>query len=250
MPGALLSRLFHICLEVYGERQMHNPFEELKKNPVLRKRLKRNAKSAPSAKKHTDPLPAELLSEEDVFLQAVSGVTPLTPGGRSVAPSTRPTKPKMPAAPSFPKLLEEHIEFDMEYSHEFLTGQVRGLDSKMFQKLKSGQFSIQAHLDLHGLNAAQARLALSDFLRRSYMEGKRSVLVITGRGLNSPDGQGVLRQELSTWLTQAPLKRIVLAFTTALPKHGGSGAVYLLLRRIRKDQGKVVWEEIFTDLDG
>jgi DNA-nicking Smr family endonuclease len=63
-------------------------------------------------------------------------------------------------------------------------------------------------------------------------------------------GQGVLRQELTNWLTQAPLKRIVLAFTTAQPKHGGSGAVYLLLRQVRKDQGRIVWENIFTDLDG
>lgn len=227
---------------------MHNPFKELKKNPKLRKRLKRTAKSVPPAKKHMDTGSAEPLSEEEAFLQAVSGATPLAPGGRAVAPS-RPVKAKIPAAPSFPKLLEEHIEFDTEYSHEFLTGQIRGLDSKIFQKLKSGQSSIQAHLDLHGLNAEQARFALSDFVRRSYMEGKRSVLVITGRGLNSPDGQGVLRQELSSWLTQAPLKRIVLAFTTALPKHGGSGAVYLLLRRMR-NKSKVIWEDIFTDLDG
>ena len=63
-------------------------------------------------------------------------------------------------------------------------------------------------------------------------------------------GQGILRQEISTWLTQAPLKRIVLAFTTALPRHGGSGAVYLLLRQARKERGKIFWEDVFVDVDG
>lgn len=222
---------------------MHNPFEALKKNPELRKRLKRAARPVLPEKKEP-----ESLSEEDAFLAAVAGVTPLGPGGRAVTP---PVSRKTPAAPpSFSSLLEEHIEFDMDYSREFLTGQVRGLDSRTIQKLRAGQFSIQGHLDMHGMNAEQARTALSGFLRRSYMEGKRSVLVITGRGLNSPDGQGVLRQELSSWLTQAPLKRIVLAFATAQPRHGGSWAVYLLLRRMRKDRGKIVWEEVFTDLDG
>lgn len=47
-----------------------------------------------------------------------------------------------------------------------------------------------------------------------------------------------------------PLKRIVLAFTTALPRHGGSGAVYLLLRQARKERGKIFWEDVFVDVDG
>lgn len=221
---------------------MHNPFETLKKNPALRKRLQRAAKPVQAQEKPP-------LSEEDAFLQAAAGAVPLAPGGRSVAPPA-PRKKAAAKQSSFATLLEEHIEFDMEHSREFLTGQVRGLDAKTLQKLKAGQFSIQGHLDMHGMNADQARMALSAFLRRSYMEGKRSVLVITGRGLNSPMGLGVLRQELSSWLTQTPLKRIVLAFATARPRHGGSGAVYLLLRRMRKDRGKIVWEDIFADLDG
>ena len=149
---------------------MHNPFEALKKNPELRKRLKRAARPVLPEKKEP-----ESLSEEDAFLAAVAGVTPLGPGGRAVTP---PVSRKTPTAPpSFSSLLEEHIEFDMDYSREFLTGQVRGLDSRTIQKLRAGQFSIQGYLDMHGMNAEQARTALSGFLRRSYMEGKRSVLV-------------------------------------------------------------------------
>ena len=232
---------------------MHNPFKSLDKDPSLRSRLKKKpsrGKAAPSKAARRDDKAGDHQSEEELFLHAFSDVAPLSKGGRDIAGATRPREVAPPEAPSFARLLEENIEFDMEYTHEFITGQVRGLDAKIFRKLKSGEFSVQGHLDLHGMNTDQAKIAVIDFLRRSYMEGKRCVLLIPGRGLNSPMGQGVLRQELTNWLTQAPLKRITLAFTTALPKHGGSGAVYLLLRQVRKDQGKIAWENIFTDLDG
>ena len=227
---------------------MHNPFKSLEKDPTVRARVKKAAK--PVAKMSgQNVVPAEK-SEDDLFRHAFADVAPLNKGGRDVAPASEPPRTVPEPPPTFARLLEEHIEFEMDYTHEFITGQVRGLDAKIFRKLKAGDFSVQAHLDLHGMNADQARMAVLDFLRRCYMEGKRCVLIIPGRGRNSPLGQGVLRQELTTWLTTAPLKRVVLAFTTAQPKHGGSGAVYLLLRQVRKDRGKIAWEDVFVDLDG
>lgn len=205
---------------------MHNPFKSLDKDPSLRSRLKKKArrgKTAPSATADRGATVREHESEEELFLHAFSDVEPLTKGGRDIAGAPRPKEVVPVPPPSFARLLEENIEFEMEYTHEFITGQIRGLDAKIFRKLKSGEFSVQGHLDLHGMNTDQAKIAVIDFLRRSYMEGKRCVLLIPGRGRNSPLGQGVLRQELTNWLTQAPLKRIVLAFTTALPRHGGSG---------------------------
>ncbi len=228
---------------------MHNPFKSLEKDPAVRSRLKKKAPKAGPAATVDPEAGGAPASEEDLFLHAFSDVEPLTKRGRDIAGTARPRETAAPAPPSFARLLEENIEFEMEYTHEFMTGQVRGLDAKIFRKLKNGEFSVQGHLDLHGMNTDQAKVAVIDFLRRCYMEGKRCVLLIPGRGRNSPMGQGVLRQELTSWLTQAPLKRIVLAFTTALPRHGGSGAVYLLLRQVRKDQGKIAWENIF-DLDG
>lgn len=226
---------------------MHNPFKSLKKDPGLKARLKKDRKKAHAPR--TDAAPAEA-SEEDLFQRAFADVAPLNKGGRDVAPQTPPAKPAPAPQPTFARMLEQSIEFEMEYSHEYISGQVRGLDAKIFRRLKAGEFSVQAHLDLHGMNAEQAKLAVFDFIRHCYMEGKRCVLLIPGRGRNSPMGQGVLRQEMTAWLTQAPLKRVVLAFTTALPKHGGSGAVYLLLRQVRKDRGKIAWEDVFIDLDG
>ena len=226
---------------------MHNPFKALKKDPGLKARLKKGAKTSGA------PRPDENSAgptEEELFQRAFADVAPMNKGGRDVAIQSAPVQAAPPPRPTFAQLLEQNIEFEMEYTHEYISGQVRGLDSKIFRKLKNGEFSMQAHLDLHGMNADQAKLAVLDFIRRCYMEGKRCVLLIPGRGRNSPMGMGVLRQELTAWLTQAPLKRVVLAFTTAQPRHGGSGAVYLLLRQVRKDRGKIAWEDIFIDLDG
>jgi DNA-nicking Smr family endonuclease len=59
----------------------------------------------------------------------------------------------------------------------------------------------------------------------------------------------VLKEELKTWLTRDPLKRVVLAFVTALPRHGGAGALYVLLRKYKKIKGKVRWENFWDSLE-
>jgi len=143
------------------------------------------------------------------------------------------------------------VDFELELSEEYMHGFVRGLDSKIFQQLKAGRLSAEGHLDMHGQNADQALDSLLFFMRESYLSGRRMVLVITGRGKNSPHGLGILRQELQTWLTREPLRRIVLAFCTAQPRDGGTGAVYILLRKMKKNQGKVAWDKQMNweDLD-
>jgi DNA-nicking Smr family endonuclease len=70
--------------------------------------------------------------------------------------------------------------------------------------------------------------------------------VVTGRGKNSPGGQSILRTETETWLTKEPLRRVVLAFCTAQPKHGGAGAIYILLRKQKKTEGKVRWDTMMN----
>lgn len=220
---------------------MHNPFESLKKDRRIKASLSKRAR----ARQEESPVPDDIL-----FLSAMSDVTPLAKGGRDVAGPATLTRPNLPEPKPFARLMEENVEFEMEHTHEFIVGQVKGLDAKICRKLKSGQYSVQGYLDLHGMNTEQAKIGVHAFLRRAYMEGKRCLLIIPGRGRNSPLGQGVLRQELSSWLTQAPLKRIILAFATAQPRHGGAGALYLLLRQARKDKGKIIWEDIFIDLEG
>ena len=139
-------------------------------------------------------------------------------------------------------LIDGRVEFEIEWTKEYLQGNVRGLDPRIFRKLKSGQYSPEAHLDLHGFTTDQALIHLTLFLKDHYLSGKRCLLIIPGRGKNSPQGKGVLREEVKAWLTRDPLKRVVLAFSTAQPQHGGAGALYILLRKFKKSRGKVFWE--------
>ena len=87
------------------------------------------------------------------------------------------------------------------------------------------------------------------FFRSAYYKGVRTALVVTGRGLNSPNGVPVLRFKVQQWLTQEPFRRVVLAFCTAKREDGGPGALYVLLRKYRKNSGKVRWDAMPADPD-
>ena len=99
------------------------------------------------------------------------------------------------------------------------------------RRLRRGLLPIDARVDLHGSTAREARTQLELFLRTMRTRGERCVLVIHGKGAHSPDGTGVLRGEISAWLSQGPASEHVAAFATATGGDGGEGAVYVLLRR-------------------
>lgn len=190
------------------------------------------------------------------FFRAMSGVVPFDqekPGGREVRPVSEPSPPPPPEGDDDKTLAALHdlvagrVDFTLEYSEEYVQGFVNDLDPKIYRQLRTGQFSPEAHLDLHGQNAEQAMFALLHFVREHYLAGKRCLLVIPGRGSNSPGGVAVLKEELQTWLTRDPLKRVVLAFASALPRHGGTGALYVLLRKFKKTKGKVRFEKDWPD---
>jgi DNA-nicking Smr family endonuclease len=107
-----------------------------------------------------------------------------------------------------------------------------GIDRANAERLKRGLHAIEARLDLHGMTQAEAHRELIDFVAASHQAGRRCVLIITGRGLG-PDGPGVLKSAVPRWLEQAGLRRRILAVAAAQPRHGGAGALYLLLRRQR-----------------
>ena len=183
------------------------------------------------------------------FAKAMHDVQPLkTKGGRDLPREAEVPAAIQPQQPSFQELLENTLEFALSFSEEYIEGHVVGLDILTRQKLRAGQYSPEAHLDLHGLNARQAFDSLVGFVRRSWHRGLRTVLLIPGRGKNSPDGVAILRERIQSWLTQDPLKRVVLAFCTARPVDGGPGSLYVLLRKYKK-KGKVYWERCPQDVD-
>jgi len=115
-----------------------------------------------------------------------------------------------------------------------------GLDRRTAQRLRRGTLGIEARIDLHGMTQAQAHATLNGFIQRCWADGRRAVLVITGKGGRRPDesapwreSRGVLQDRVPVWLTQSPNREIVLSVTRAQPRDGGDGALYILLRRKR-----------------
>jgi DNA-nicking Smr family endonuclease len=95
--------------------------------------------------------------------------------------------------------------------------------------LHRGSYTIQDHIDLHGMSVDDARTAFDAFLRRSLQAGRRAVLVVHGRGLSSPS-HPVLKGKVQEWLAKSPWKRWVVAYASARSVDGGAGATYVLLR--------------------
>ena len=114
------------------------------------------------------------------------------------------------------------------------------MDRKAFGKLRRGKLAPEARIDLHGMTMERAQPALTGFVMRAHGDGKRLVLVITGKGRHGedtgpiPTRRGVLRHNVPQWLSRPPLSHMVLQVTEAHPRHGGAGAYYVYLRRSRE----------------
>ncbi len=189
-------------------------------------------------------------AEGDVFSRAMADVAPLPAKGRAVAlePAPQSVSSFEPSNP-LQDLVDGKVEFSLSGTDEFMEGHVVGLDLLTVGKLQARHYSPEAHIDLHGLNSEQAFQHMVGFFRSAYYKGVRTALVVTGRGLNSPNGVPVLRFKVQQWLTQEPFRRVVLAFCTAKREDGGPGALYVLLRKYRKNSGKVRWDAMPADPD-
>jgi DNA-nicking Smr family endonuclease len=124
--------------------------------------------------------------------------------------------------------------FELTETDEYVEGARAGLDLRLVSRLRRGDFSMQAHIDLHGMTQTDAKTALTEFILDSVRKGRRAVLVVHGRGLRSPGGRPVLKHATAQWLSHGTIGAYVLAFTTARIYDGGAGAVWVLLRRERK----------------
>lgn len=162
------------------------------------------------------------LPDGALWREAVRGVVPLP--GRAPLPASTPAalpaaqgapSAALPARPASPPLAS-----------------FADLDRASAERLKRGQHRIEARLDLHGMTQADAHRALVAFVADSYEAGRRCVLVITGRGLGAGE-PGILRRAVPRWLDEPGLRPRLLALAPAQPRHGGAGALYLLLRRRR-----------------
>lgn len=106
-----------------------------------------------------------------------------------------------------------------------------GIQQKLMAKLKKGQIPFEAKIDLHGATVSQAGKELQKALDECYQHGLRCILVVHGRGKGSFDNKPAIKTHVNQWLRDTPK---VLAFHSAQPHHGGTGAVYVLLKRQRQ----------------
>ncbi len=125
--------------------------------------------------------------------------------------------------------LDEGVE---RLSHEdkqgFLTP---GMQKNVLKKLRKGVYGLDATIDLHGYTSAKAKLMLVKFMHHCVENGFRCVHIIHGKGYRSQDSHPVLKNDVNVWLRQ---HRDVLAFCSAPPREGGTGAVMVLLRLSEK----------------
>lgn len=173
----------------------------------------------------TKPMAEQRRRRRTLPQAAEVAVPPAAPKpGQAKATSKTPASPvaARPARPTAPK--------PVELTH----GSASGLDRRSAERLRRGKLPVEARIDLHGLDQTRAEAALEDFLGSAQAQGRRCVLVVTGKGLSRPDG-GVLRQAVPRWLNKPPNRQRVLSFSYAQPRDGGMGALYILLRRRRDD---------------
>lgn len=124
-------------------------------------------------------------------------------------------------------LSDDYEPADVETGEELLYSRP-GLQHSVMRKLRRGQYAIEAQLDLHGNTVPEARERVSAFLRDMQAQDKRCVRIIHGKGKSSEGKLPVLKGKVNAWLQQWDQ---VLAFCSARPNDGGTGAVYVLLRR-------------------
>jgi DNA-nicking Smr family endonuclease len=144
-------------------------------------------------------------------------------------PSPRPQKRLEDEAQVMQDAMADPPEYYEVETGEELLYQRNGVQKQVMRKLKKGQISIEAELDLHRMTSDQAKQALQLFLRNAQQSHKRCVRIIHGKGHGSKDKKPVLKTKVSYWLKQ---RNEVLAFCSAPAFDGGTGAVYVLLKRL------------------
>jgi DNA-nicking Smr family endonuclease len=167
----------------------------------------------------------------------MAGVSPLASRKRRPARRGAPAVP-IPVRPdeedeAYAKLagiVAGHVPFDVADTGEYVERRVAGFDPRVMRKLKAGELSIRAEVDLHGMTGQESRAALEGFIGSSRAAGFSCVRVVHGRGLHSADKEPVVKNAVVAWLS-GRLGRSVLAFASARPVDGGTGALYVLLKR-------------------
>lgn len=169
-----------------------------------------------------------LSQDERVLWSTVTrSIAPL-PGGALLAPEPEPAEEAAPLPPAT-KSAQAAIGEPARPAPPSLVP----LGRRLRGRVARGKEAIDARLDLHGLTQAQAHSALLHFLRNAGAREARLVLVITGKGMRGDGERGVLKRQVPQWLALPEFRALVIGFEDAHAAHGGEGALYVRLRRMR-----------------
>ena len=165
-----------------------------------------------------------MAKDADLFKAAMVDVRPLKRRGRPVVAKPQAERPATSTERSLPPAARARSQG------------LQPFDREVDRALSRGRRTPEAKLDLHGMTLAAAERAVAQFLAESSEQGRRLVLIVTGKGLRLEGGRvfgGRIRAEFPSWLERADNRGRVAAVRVAHPRHGGNGAFYILLRRRR-----------------
>ncbi len=167
--------------------------------------------------------------DRGLFRQHMKEVTPLKAERRV---SHRPTPKKItirqPEQETPIHYLQSTNEADVT-AEDKLFYTTQGVQQRTLKQLRKGLLRCEAELDLHGHTVASAEQVLGSFLTEVQQAGLRCIRIIHGKGYAQLNPYPVLKNQLNRWLRHHPA---VLSFSSAQPKHGGTGALYLLLKKL------------------
>lgn len=177
------------------------------------------------------------LSEQDkaLFHQAMEGVTPLAQKNKINDEPKHALQYNKHSAASDDESWDEDYFLPNEYA-EIITGNEQltycnsSVSDRLFRKLKRGKIVIEDELDLHGLTIEQSSKQVSAFINFCLKNQLRTTRIIHGKGNTVVPSVAKLKTQLNAWLKEHPM---VLAFCSCQPTHGGTGALYVLLKKQR-----------------
>ncbi len=175
------------------------------------------------------------LDDDQLFAHEMDGVSRASwrhdPAPSALPPAAVPADDGLRDSRLFQEAVEGTAPPPILEHPEYIEGWVGVAGRRFLPNLRSGVYSIQAQIDLHGLSRVEAREAVEEFIIR--MSGERSccVKIVHGRGINSPNDRAVLKENLQRWLASRRMSHHVVAYASAPYADGGVGAVYVLLRK-------------------
>ena len=167
----------------------------------------------------------------DLWVAEVSDITPYD------QPDEKPQTPLVINE------IKPSLRYEGLYNHnsfnELELGCTDNIDKNTASKFVKGAYRIDARIDLHGYTEKQAVDEVYEFIKNSYIQNKRCLLIITGKGVKTDDtpwyeSKGVIKQALISWINHPKIRPFVLSVSQAKQSDGGSGAFYVLLKRQRQ----------------